>query len=221
MRTAKRTYDFRHWLGVSLPIVAAYACELVIQNADVLIVSRYMTPTDVAIYFAAAKTMALILFVQYAVGSAVAARFSALNARGDRRGLEAFVGDAARWTFWPSLAAAAVILALGRPLLSLFGPEFAAGYSVMFILVLGFIGRSAIGPAETLLNMLGEQRVCALVLAVTAVLNVALNLVLVPRFGLTGAAAASAASLVANTVMCYLAARWRLGLDVAVWARRA
>ena len=124
-----------------------------------------MTPADVGIYFAAGKTMALIMFVHYAVGSAVAHKFAALNARGDKDGLRTFVKDAVNWTFWPSLASALVILALGKPLLSLFGPQFADGYPVMCILVIGFLFRSAMGPAEYLLNMLGEQELCAAVLS--------------------------------------------------------
>lgn len=215
-RVAPR-YDVKGWLSLSLPFVAIYACELSLQNADVLVISHMMTPADVGIYFAAAKTMSLILFVHYAVGSAVAARFSALRARGDELALRAFVGDAARWTFWPSLAGAAVILAAGKPLLSLFGPEFAAGYPVMFILVLGLLFRSAMGPAEVLLNMLGEQRRCALIMAATAVLNIGLNVALVPRFGLEGAATASALALSAGALMAYVTARRRLGLSIAIW----
>ncbi|MGQ0673020.1 MAG: lipopolysaccharide biosynthesis protein [Hyphomicrobium sp.] len=212
-----RRYAFRQWLTVSLPLVAVYACELVMQNADVLVVSHVMSPSDVAVYFASAKTMSLILFVHYAVGSAIAARFSALKARGDTIGLEAFVADAANWTFWPSLAGAALILALGHPLLSLFGPEFEAGYPIMGVLVLGFLLRSAVGPADILLNMLGEQKICAALLAVTALLNVTLNLLLVPEFGLLGAAFATSSAIACGALMSYVAARRRLGLDVAIW----
>ena len=97
------------------------------------------------------------MFVHYAVGSAVANRFAALGARGDKEGLRAFVRDAVHWTFWPSLAAAVTLLALGMPLLWLFGPKFVAGYPVMLILVVGFLFRSSMGPAEFLLKMLGEQ----------------------------------------------------------------
>ncbi len=118
--------------------MALAASELALQNTDLLVISSYLTPADVGIYFAAAKTMSLILFVHFAVGSAVAQRFSALKARGDDAELRAFVKDAVNWTFWPSLAAALIILVLGLPLLSLFGSEFTSGYPVMFIL-----GRSA------------------------------------------------------------------------------
>jgi O-antigen/teichoic acid export membrane protein len=130
-----------------------------------------MSPSDVGIYFAAGKTMALIMFVHYAVGRAVAHKFAALNARGDKEGLRAFVKDAVNWTFWPSLAGVIIILALGKPLLWLFGPQFDAGYPVMCILVVGVLFRSSMGPAEYLLNMLGEQALCATVLVSAAILN--------------------------------------------------
>jgi O-antigen/teichoic acid export membrane protein len=212
-----RTYDFRGWFAVSVPLVVVAAAELMLQNTDILVVSKYMTPTDVAIYFASAKTMSLIMFVHYAVGSAVANRFAALNARGDTQQLRAFVRDAVNWTFWPSLAGALVILALGKPLLWLFGPQFQAGYPVMFILVVGFLFRSSFGPAEVLLSMLGEHQVCAAVLIVSALLNVALNFALVPPFGLNGAAVATSISLATAALMNYIVARRRLEIEIAIW----
>jgi O-antigen/teichoic acid export membrane protein len=155
--------------------------------------------------------------VHYAVGSAVANRFAALGARGDKEALRAFVRDAVHWTFWPSLAAAVTLLALGLPLLWLFGPKFEQGYPVMLILVVGFLFRSSMGPAEFLLNMLGEQTLCAAVLATTAVLNIALNLALVPAFGLIGAATATSMSLVTAALLNYLVVSRRLDIEIAVW----
>jgi O-antigen/teichoic acid export membrane protein len=212
-----RRYDVRTWLVTSAPLLMLAACELTLQNADILIVSRYLSPAEVGIYFAAAKTMALVLFVHYAVGSAVANRFSALDARGDREGLRRFVKDAVNWTFWPSLAGASCILVAGYPLLWLFGEQFTAGYPVMFVLVLGFLARAAMGPAELLLNMLGEQSWSAGVMAVTALLDIALNFTLVPMFGLLGAAAATATALFCAAVMNWIVARRRLGLDIGIW----
>ncbi len=214
---AEPRFEARVWLRTSLPLMALAASELALQNTDLLVISSYLTPADVGIYFAAAKTMSLILFVHFAVGSAVAQRFSALKARGDDAELLAFVKDAVNWTFWPSLAAALIILVLGLPLLSLFGSEFTSGYPVMFILVVGFLLRSAVGPVELLLNMLGQQAACATVLAVTAILNLALNLMLVPAFGLVGAALSTATSLAAAAVANAIVARRTLGIDTVIW----
>ena len=214
---AQRAYDFKGWFTFSGPLLVIVASELVLQNADVLVISRFLGPTEVGFYFAAAKTMSLIMFVHYAVGSAVANRFATLDARGDKEGLKAFVRDAVHWTFWPSLLCAAAILALGKPLLWLFGPQFTEGYPVMFILVIGFLFRSAMGPAEFLLNMLGEQVLGATVLAITALLSIALNFALVPHFGMIGAASATAISLVAAALMNYVLVRRRLDIEIGIW----
>ena len=215
--TGPRRFAYREWLAMSLPLLAMYACEMTLQNADVLVISAYLTPVEVGMYFAAAKTMSLVMFVHYAVGSAVANRISVLNTRGNRAELEAFVRDAVRWTFWPSLAAAALLLALGKPLLWLFNARFVDAYPVMFVLVLGFLARAAVGPAEYVLNMLGQQRLCAAVLATSAIIAVALNFILVPRFGLIGAASATATAIAFAAAMNYAVARVTLGLDLGIW----
>ncbi len=212
--------DWRPWLGISLPLMATTGAEITLQCADVLILSRSLAPGDVAIYYAAAKTMSLILYVHYAVGSAAANRVAALATRGDKAGLDRAVHEAIAWTFWPSLAAAALVLALGRPLLWLFGPEFAAGYPVMMILVLGFLARSSVGPSDVLLRMLGQHRLSAAISAATAVIAVLLLLVLIPAYGLTGAACATALALVIETGLNWCAAKRRLGLDIGIWQAR-
>lgn len=211
------TFAFGKWLKIALPLIVISGCEILLQTTDVLVVSKYMTPSDAGIYFAAGKTMALIMFVHYAVGSAVANRFSTLHARGDKDAMASYVKDTVNWTFWPSLASAAVILALGKPLLWLFGPQFMIGYPIMFVLVIGFLMRSAMGPAEFLLNMMGEQRACAINLSVAAVLTIILNFILVPVFGLIGGATATAISLSALAILNWLVARRKLGLNIAIW----
>lgn len=213
-----KKYNLQKWFAISMPLLLIHACEIALQNGDILIVSRYMEPEAVGIYYAAAKTMSLIMFVHYAVGSAVATRFSALNARGDEDALRALVKDAVNWIFWPSLASAAIILALGPFLLSLFGEGFTSGYSVMVILVVGFMLRSAVGPTEYLLNMLGEQKSCAISLVITAVLNIALNFLLVPIYGLDGAAIATSISLCFAALVQYIIIRKRLNIDMGIWS---
>lgn len=212
-----RSYEFPVWLKASWPLLIVNASELTLQSADVLIVSHYMSPTDVAIYFAAAKTMSLIMFVHYAVGSSVANQFAALAARGDKEALASFAREASHWTFWPSLAAGVAILALGIPLLWLFGPQFVSGYPVMLILVAGFLFRAAMGPTEFLLNMLGKQGISAVVQVSMALSSIALNLLLVPLYGLIGAAIATSLVLSLGALANSVVVSRTLGIEVAVW----
>jgi O-antigen/teichoic acid export membrane protein len=208
----------RPWLVTSLPLLAVSFSEVVLQTADVLVMTRYTSPGDVAVYFAAAKTMSLVMFIHYAVGSALAKQLSALNARSDTEALRATVRDAVRWTFWPSVLVAALLLALGWPLLWLFGPQFTAGYPIMAVLVLGFLGRAAMGPSELILGMLGLQRAGMATAATAAATTVVLYLVLVPLYGGIGAAVATATALVTGALLNAFVARRRLGLELAIWS---
>lgn len=218
LQSGDREIDIQGWAKMSLPMLLISACEMVLQYADVLIVGYYLPPEQVGIYFAAAKTMALILFVQYAVGSAAAKSYAGHHARGDTEALARAVRDSVHWTFWPSLGCALLILALGKPILSLFGAEFVSGYGVMLILVVGFLMRAAMGPAEFLLNMAGEQVAGARIYMFTAALNIALNFALIPLFGLYGAAAATATATSVAAVLCAIVAHRKLGLRIAIWS---
>lgn len=213
-------YDFRGWLAVSLPILLVESFYLLLSYTDVLVLQQFRSSEEVGIYFAVVKTLALVSFIHYAMSATTAHRFAKYHSHGDKDRLSAYVAHAIQWTFWPSLAATVVLLALGKPLLSLFGPHFVVGYDIMLIAAIGLVVRSAIGPVERLLNMLGHQHICALAYALAFVLNVALCLVLVPRFGGHGAAAATSLSLTFETVLLFWIVRERLGLHVLAFGKR-
>src|SRR5947209_1069038 len=198
-----KAYDFRGWLAVSLPILLVESFYLLLSYTDVLVLQQFRSSEEVGVYFAVVKTLALVSFIHYAMSATTAHRFAEYNALGDKARLSAYVAHAIKWTFWPSLAATLVLLAWGKPLLWLFGPHFVVGYDIMFIAAVGLVVRSAIGPVERLLNMLGYQHICALAYAAAFVMNVVLCVVLVPRFGGHGAAAATSVSLAFETVLLF------------------
>jgi O-antigen/teichoic acid export membrane protein len=219
MGEGRQAYETDLWLRTSLPLLLFHGFVLLLQNTDILVLSRYVDPSQVAVYFAALKTISLVAFVHFAVGAAAASRFSAHNARGEDKELQGAVRDAVKWTFWPSLAGAVILLIFGKPLLWLFGAEFTSGYPVMFVLAVGLMIRAAMGPVELILNMLGEQKICASVLFASAGLNLALNFALIPEFGLMGAAFATAVSMATAAIAMGVVSQKRLGLNCFVWQR--
>ena len=215
-----KAYDIRGWLAVSLPILLVESFYLLLSYTDVLVLQQFRSSEEVGIYFAVVKTLALVSFIHYAMSATTAHRFAEYNALGDKQRLSAYVAHAINWTFWPSLAATLGLLAFGKPLLWLFGPQFVVGYDIMFVAAIGLVVRATIGPVERLLNMLGHQRVCALAYALAFAMNVALCGALVPRFGGHGAAAATSLSLTFETVLLFWIVRHRLGLHVLVFGTR-
>jgi O-antigen/teichoic acid export membrane protein len=209
----------RYWLVTSGPILLAEGFYLLLTYADILVLQQFRPPDEVAVYYAAAKTLALVSFIYYAISATSAHRFSVYHMAGDSAGLSKFIAQSIKWTFWPSVAATVVLLAAGQPLLRLFGSQFAGGYHLMFILAAGLLSRAAIGPIERLLNMLGEQRVCALIYGAAFAINFGACLALIPLFGTAGAAAATTTALIVESIMLYRVTKSRLGFHVFIWGR--
>jgi len=213
-----RKLDMRLWLVVSLPIFLVESFFFLLTNADVLMVGFFMKPEDVAVYFATVKTLALVHFVYFAVKAGVAQRYAAYT-HGDTDKLADFARETVSWTFWPSLVMAAVVLALGEPMLMLFGPDFVSGYPLLFLLVLAVVARSAVGPFESMLTMTGNQNVCAIVYALTLLINIALSVILIPLLGLWGAAIATTASMLFEATALSFTVWRRLGIVMAIFAK--
>ncbi|MEO4000589.1 lipopolysaccharide biosynthesis protein [Mesorhizobium sp. CAU 1732] len=212
VRTTRPVFRTREWLIVSLPIFLVEGFFFLLTNADVLMVGWYMSPTDVGIYFATVKTLALVHFVYFAVKAGVAQRYAQYAHSGDMVTLATFARETVAWTFWPSLAMGAAVLIIGKPMLMLFGPGFDAGYPLLYVLVFGVVARASVGPAESLLTMSGNQNICAAVYGMTLGINIVLNVLLIPQFGLWGAALGTAIAMTSEAIMLAFVVWRRLGI---------
>lgn len=217
IKPGPRAYEPKIWLAVSMPIFLVEGFFFLLTNADVLMVGWYLPPDDVAVYFATVKTLAVVHFVYFAVKAGVAQRYAHYAHSGDYAGLATFARETVRWTFWPSLLMGGIVLLFGEFLLSLFGPGFDAGYPLLFVLVAGVIARAAVGPAESVLTMSGNQNVCAAVYAVTLAINIGLNILLIPQFGLWGAAVATGIAVAFEASVLAIIVWRRLGIVMAIF----
>jgi O-antigen/teichoic acid export membrane protein len=209
-----KRYEAKTWLATSVPIFVVESFYLLLTYVDILALEHLRSPDEVAVYYAAARLLALVAFVYFAIAGATTHKFTQYHVAGDKEKLAKFFGETIRWTFWPSLAACAAILAFGKPLLWLFGGSFEQGYIVMYILAIGMLSRAAVGPAERLLNMLGERKQCAGVYAAAFAINLGLCFALIPRFGIEGAAFATSTALAVESILLYRIAKRRLGFHV-------
>jgi len=211
-----KRYAVKTWYATSIPIFVVEGFYLLLTYVDILALEHFRSPDEVAVYYAAARLLAIVAFVYFAIAGATTHKFTQYHVAGDKERLAKFFAETARWTFWPSLTVCAAILACGEPLLSLFGAGFTAGYDVMLILAIGMLARAAVGPAERLLTMLGERRQCAVVYAIAFAINLALCVLFIPHIGIEGAAVATSTALVMESIMLYLVAKRRLGFHVFI-----
>lgn len=212
-----KRFEVKRWLGTASPIIFGWGFYTLLLSIDVLLLKQFSSEEVVAHYYAAGKVLAPVSIIIFAVAAAAAHRYTDYQVADDREGLVLFAGNTVRWVFWPSLALTLVIVAFGRELLSLFGPAFVSGYPVMVILAVGQMARAAVGPAERVLNMLGQQRACAFAYAALFAFDLGACLLLAPVYGAIGAAIATASTFVLESVLLFAIAKRKLGLHLFVW----
>jgi O-antigen/teichoic acid export membrane protein len=205
--TESRDYLPRYWLGLSLSLLLLEALSLLLLNLDLIHLNFFVEPDQLGIYFAATRTISLIAFIHFAITAVAMPKFADLHAAGKTSEIGPMLSEMQRWCVLPSLAGAAVLLLLGKPLLWLFGPEFTDAYPVMFMLAIGYVIRAFGGPAQSLLMVTGHHNRATGILMASVALSGALNLGLIPLLGIYGAAIATAAALSFEAIASYLLAR--------------
>ena len=113
-----KQYDAWKWLSTGLPILFVWGLYTLLTSTDIVVLKQFRSAEEVAHYYAAAKIVALVSIVYFAVAATSAHRFTAYHVAGDRAGLARFAATTVRWVFWLSLAFSLLLLALGRPLLT-------------------------------------------------------------------------------------------------------
>jgi len=215
---AKPVFHVKHWVAISAPLVLVEGLFLLLTNTDIVLLGYFVEPDDIATYFAATRIANLMAFIQFSVAALAVPKFAELHSAGKHSELQTFVHGSIQWIFWPTLAAGIFLLLVGEFALGLFGENFGAGYPLLFLLMAGFLARAATGSTEYLLNMTGNQNAVAWTYGIAAVGNLALNFLLVPSFGLMGAATATAVSIVGSTLCLAVVVQRRLGITAFVLA---
>lgn len=210
----ERRFRVRAWLRTAFPIALVDATELLLLNADVLVVGLFLPPEAVATYFAATRLAQILEYVRYSATAATAPRYAALAATGRRAELHRLVALVTASSGALTLAGALVLTFAAPMLLKLFGPDFGSAAILVPILASGMVATCLLGPGEDVLTMLGEERVCAASFAFSLALHLGLLFCLVPAFGLIGAATAAALTMTCRSAILAAFAYARLGIVI-------
>ncbi|MCG5062113.1 MAG: flippase [Limnoraphis sp. WC205] len=197
-------YQTLEWLQVAFPLLLQGVFSIVLNQTDILMIGTMVSPEAVGIYSAAAKTSVWTEFVLQAVNTVVAPVFTTLYTQNDRLGLQSLVTTVAHWIFWPSIILSIAIIAFANPILSLFGSEFLAARIPMTILIFGQLVNVGSGSVGYLMVMTGHQNQSALIFGCSAVMNVILNAITIPLFGIVGAAISTALAMALWNILLHI-----------------
>lgn len=202
----------REWILFSLPLVLSGFFSFFIQWSDNILVGSLLSATALGIYAIAYSLGDFVGFLQVpfmGIFSTVIGEKFAKKLHSEITDL--FTGTTNAMLFL-SMLLFVIFSVTGRDLLFFFyGPEFAQGYIPLLIVSGALVLYNAAGLNENILILYSQTKALLYINIAASVLNIALNFLLIPLWGLVGAAIASAIALNTKSLTAHILARNHLG----------
>ncbi|MDB4980684.1 MAG: polysaccharide biosynthesis protein [Myxococcales bacterium] len=202
VRRALRAPTHPKLLAFALPVAGAEVGNTILQKADLFILSFFVPDRAIAVYAAAEFLGRIAANVRYAFDGIAAPVLAEALHLGDRERLRYNLALMTRWVATLSVPLAVTMVGLRADLLALYGPGFVTGTTLVCIWTTTHLVSGTLGLMGHVLTMSGRSRTYLVNQTIAGALNVGLSLLLIPRFGMTGAAVSA---LVAVTTPLTLA----------------
>jgi O-antigen/teichoic acid export membrane protein len=209
-------YDFAVLKISLLPLWISSIVYALIQQFDVVIVGTLMTKSDAGAYFAAQKTAALLGLVVIAGGMVTAPTMASLYHSKKLAELQKLCRNLALAIASVTLLGFVFLAFTGKLLLGFFDASYVSAYPILMVIALGSVIDAISGPNAYLMQMTSYEKQYVKIMLVCYACVVAAQFILIPRYGMMGAAVASAGGVVLWNVWAILLLRKRAGLDTSL-----
>ena len=179
---------------VSIPLLLGQSMMLIMGKVDLFMLANMTSSDKVGIYNIVLKLSMLAYMGLMAVNSIAAPKFSEIHSSGDIDALKKIVQQSTKTIFWVTFPVILLFLIFPDTILGVFGDEFKLAVMALIILSISKMFSAISGSVGTFLQMVGKQNVFQNILIFTAIINIVLNYTLIPKYGIDGAAFASAIS---------------------------
>lgn len=212
VKQTKPRYIGRDWLTAALPFMFLGTVELINSRIDIIMLGGIKGVTAVGIYTVIVGITQLTAFIHHAALGVIAPTVATLYSENKLKKLERLIQKSVVRVFLVSLVVGVVVIGFARYILLIFGSEFVPGVAAMNILISGQIFNALTGPVGLVLNMTGHQKITAIATGVSALLNIILNLILIPHWGIVGAATATTSSIIIINIIKVIMMQKTLGI---------
>ena len=200
-------------LVFSFPLLLSNVTGFILQWADTLIIGAYLSAREVGVYGAAVRLATLAAMFLSAVSAVFAPQIYALFGERNLAEVGRLYRQSTRWLIALGFPVFLFTILNSRQLLALFGPEFIEGRWALVLLAVATLVVGGTGAAGDVVLMVGRSRPILWASLLVGATAIALNLWLVPRYGIVGAAFATGGALVLGNLINLLQAWWLTGLQ--------
>lgn len=203
--TIKPSISTKDILNKSLPMMMSGIFLLLLNWTDILMLGRIESESQIGIYNVAFKVGYLALFFVVSMNVVIMPKVSELFFQNNFDEMRKVINKATQIVIMLTLPLALIIIFLSEFLLGSFGEAFVAGKTTLIIITLGALFNAMTGNVDQILNMTNNQIKVRNIFFLGFVFNVGFNLLLIPKYGIEGAATASLiTNIMVNLIFVYI-----------------
>ena len=188
------SYSFATLVKHCFPLALVSSAVVLERNIDILMLGYLDSSDSSALYFVCTRISALFLLPLFVLNSIVTPMI-ARNFK--KRNFIVVEKNARKVSRFASLFSLVIILftaLVGERVLGLFGEEYVSAFVPMMLLCVGNLIRTLIGPAQMVAIMFDMDKEVSRINIFSLFLNICLNMLLIPFFGIFGAVYATVIS---------------------------
>ncbi len=204
--------DYKSIIQQGFPMMLANSLFYLMVWTDTLILGMFRTESEVGVYNIAFRISMFLTLSIVAVGGVSAPDFAILNNKNDHEGLQNAIDKANKLVFWSTFPAIVGIILLAAPVLNIFGAEFKEGSIALILLSLARLA-AILGGRLPILSMIGKQKIDQNIALAVFIINIVLNLIFVPLWGINGAAFSTMLTSTAWTIIAAVYLRRAMKLN--------
>jgi O-antigen/teichoic acid export membrane protein len=202
LRAAKR--NTRQLLRYSLPVHLGWVLNTIRGTLETLVLGIVGLTTGVGIFAVAGRLGSLGTMFFLAVGNISTPIIADFHSRGEIGQLKKLYQTTTKWMVMFNFPLFLTLVIFSKPLLSIFGSDFTYGSMALIIIAIGNLVYTGTGLGANILDMTNHTKVNSANSAFLVIVTITSDLLLIPRWGVIGAAAASAFSTVIVNVVCLI-----------------
>lgn len=203
--------SLKHMLLLSGPMFITASIFVLTSQIDILILTKYQSLSEVGVYSIAVKLSLLSIFTISAINSMVAPKFSELHHLNKHTELIYIAKKSSILIFWTTIPISLFLIVFGKYILGIFGETFYLGYEALIILTIAHTVNALAGSNGMLLNMTGYQKEFMYIMFISIILNIVLNIILIPIYSINGAAIATLISVVTWNILATVLIKVKFG----------
>ena len=205
--------ETRRWIDLAKPIYLTAGFGVALSQMDIILLGMFAVPQeDLGVFAAATKLATLIPIGLISVNAVAVPVMSRQWAEGKMDDLQETVSRMSLFIILVTMPIILVIIFGGEFLLSIFGESFTRGYTALLIIATGQAINAFAGPVGYIMNVTRLQWHASMVIFSAVMLDLTLNMFLIPAYGITGAAISFSVSMIFWNVTMFIVVANKLGI---------